>query len=289
MAGARSYRERIRQYASLGYLDVCYARIDADVTVEQMGAIKPVEAAVAKAAGQTHDGTLHKLAARQPDGFRIVNDPPLVSHATGNLAARLDEVLTRYRLTLPHDRRLVLERYRVADMARKVVGVGSVGLRCFIVLLVGQDDDPLFLQLKEARASALEAVLPKSRYTHQGRRVVTGQRIMQAASDMLLGWTRCGTTDYYVRQFRDMKFSLPLDKLDWLALASYAELCGWALARAHACSADAAAIGGYLGKRAIVDRALAQFALAYADQVERDHAALVAAVKHGDVPAETGV
>jgi hypothetical protein len=170
------------------------------------------------------------------------------------------------------------------------VGVGSVGLRCYVALLLGNDDDdPLFLQLKEARPSVLEPFLAKSPYGNHGKRVVSGQRIMQAASDLFLGWTRAGRVDYYVRQLRDMKCCVPTDDLDGDDLAAYGGLCGWALARAHACSGDPARIGGYLGPGDAFDRAVATFAVAYADQTERDHRALVAAAKAGRIPAERGI
>ena len=184
----------------------------------------------------------------------------------------------------------MLDRYRLEDVACKVVGIGSVGLRCFVLLLLGNDDDdPLFLQLKEARPSVFDPLLEGGPHPHQGKRVVSGQRILQAASDLMLGWTRVGRVDYYVRQLRDMKFSMPTEKFDADDLTVYGELCGRVLARAHACSGDPARIGGYLGRGDAFDRAVTAFAVAYADQTERDYAALKAAVKAGRLPAERGL
>lgn len=188
----------------------------------------------------------------------------------------------------------MLEGYNFADMAHKVVGVGSVGPRAWIILLLGRDDqDPLFLQAKEAKASVLERFLGKSAYRHSGERVVAGQRIMQAATDIFLGWHRVTGADgierdFYVRQLRDWKFSVDIAALDPRPLTTYGRLCGWTLARAHARSGDRIAIAAYLGKTDTFDKAVATFAIAYADQTERDHQALGAAVKSGRVQAETG-
>jgi uncharacterized protein (DUF2252 family) len=188
------------------------------------------------------------------------------------------------------EQRVLLNRYRVIDVARKVVGVGSVGTRCFIVLLLGKDHtDPLFLQVKEAQPSVLERHAGASPYPNCAQRVVAGQRLMQAASDIFLGWSRVDGVDYYVRQLRDRKYTPVVAAMDGMALSAYADLCGWALARAHARAGDAAQISGYLGKSPVFDEAIASFAAAYADQTERDHAQLVAAVKSGRVCAKTGV
>ena len=197
-----------------------------------------------------------------------------------------------YRATLPDYRQHLLDRYQLVDAARKVVGVGSVGTRCWIALLDGGgDDDPLILQVKEADASVLEAHLQPSAYPNHGRRVVEGQRLMQAASDMFLGWSSdpAGATNYYWRQLRDMKASADINAQPLSTFLAYAELCGITLARAHARSGDAAAISGYLGKGNKFADALARFATTYADQNDRDHAALQQAIKDGRVPAEPGV
>jgi uncharacterized protein (DUF2252 family) len=284
----RSYRRRMRELAAMRFLDAWYSRLDAADAVEYFDDERVIEEVIADGRRRTNVGTLPKLAEAVDGGYRLIYDPPLVSHHTQSLGNRLPEAWATYRASLSEDRRLLVDRYRLTDVARKVVGVGSVGLRCFVALLLGNDDDPLFLQLKEARVSVLEPLLTKSSYGNHGKRVVSGQRILQAASDLFLGWTRVGRTDYYVRQLRDMKISMPTEELDAGDLTAFGELCGWALARAHACSGDPARIGGYLGRGNAFDRAVASFAIAYADQTERDHAVLVAAVKAG-LPAEQGV
>ena len=288
MAGSQSYREHIRAYGALPYLEVWYSVIDAETTIAQFAHHpQPMEEAFAKGKRRTNETTLPKLAEYVGGGFRIAEDPPLVTHQRDVLARRLPEVLSAYRASLPDERRLLLDRYGVADLSRKVVGIGSVGLRCYVALLFGTDTgDPLFMQIKEARESVLAPIAGGRSRGHQGKRVVVGQRIMQAASDIFLGWTRCGRVDYFVRQLRDMKTSIALEDLDGRDLAAYAALCGWILARAHACSGDAAQIGGYLGKGDSFDHAITSFGEAYADQTERDHAALVAAVKAGRVQAQ---
>jgi uncharacterized protein (DUF2252 family) len=204
-------------------------------------------------------------------------------------------LIAAYRATLPADRRVLLDRFRFADMAHKVVGVGSVGTRAWILLLLGRDDeDPLFLQCKEAQASVLAPHLGASRFPNQGRRVVEGQRLMQAASDIFLGWIRATgldghERDFYVRQLWDWKVSADVEAMEPETLGAYARLCGATLARAHARCGDAVAIAAYLGSGDPADRALADFAEAYADQNERDHAALLTAIDAGRLDAQTGV
>jgi uncharacterized protein (DUF2252 family) len=233
---------------------------------------------------------------------RIISDPPLVvpideliPEATQqvSLEAQLSGMISTYGRTLETDRRFLLEQFDFCDMARKVVGVGSVGTRCWIVLMLGRDDaDPLFLQVKEAEASVLSRFAGVSRYTNQGQRVVAGQRLMQASSDIFLGWQRTEAgldgqpRDFYLRQLRDWKFSVDIENILPSGLRLYGELCGWTLARAHARSGDRIAIAAYLGGSEIFDRAVTQFAAAYADQNERDHAALVDAVASGRISAE---
>ena len=193
----------------------------------------------------------------------------------------------QYRETLPAERRVILDRYHILDVARKVVGVGSVGTRCAVVLLMADEHDPLLLQFKEAFPSVLERYAGKSRYSNHGERVVSGQRMLQSASDLFLGWTRDEEgRSYYFRQLRDMKMKIDLEsmtKSDWL---EYVEICGWTLARAHARTGDAALIGGYLGKNDVFDSSLEKFATAYANQAERDHASLVKAIKAGQLRAQ---
>ncbi len=196
-----------------------------------------------------------------------------------------------YLASLPEERRMIIFRYRSLDVAQKVVGVGSVGTRCAIVLTLGgaEGDDPLFMQIKEASASVLEPYVGASPYANHGERVVVGQRMMQAASDVFLGWSTYNGRDYYARQLRDMKFSAEVETMDTVLFTGYVELCAATLARAHARTSDPAQISGYLGKGDTFDRAIASFAEAYANQMERDHAALLASIKEGRVQAQTGV
>jgi uncharacterized protein (DUF2252 family) len=215
---------------------------------------------------------------------RIIDNPPLIYHPRQRikLGQRVKEMFHRYRLTLPEERRVILDRYHIVDIARKIVGVGSVGTRCAVVLLMADSGDPLFLQFKEALPSVLEPYAGRSRYAYHGERVVTGQRMLQAASDIFLGWTRDDQGhDYYFRQLRDMKMSVNVEDMpreDWL---EYIELCGQALARAHARTGSPARIAGYLGDNDAFDDEIGKFAMAYADQTEKDHATFVKALRAG--------
>ena len=233
---------------------------------------------------------------------RIITDPPLLVPVADLLPRQMDQeafeaqikdLIAKYRRTLETDRRYLLEQYEFADMARKVVGVGSVGTRCWIVLMLGRDEsDPLFLQIKEAEASVLSRFVGASKYTNMGQRVVAGQRLMQASSDIFLGWQRIEAgldgkqRDFYVRQLRDWKYSIAIEALIPRGMRIYGELCGWSLARAHARSGDRIAIAAYLGGSDVFDQAITRFAAAYADQNERDHQALVDAVASGRITAE---
>jgi uncharacterized protein (DUF2252 family) len=289
-AAVASYRTHMRTYGKMRFLDTWYSAIEAEELVERLHRPRISDRLVSEAKKKTNVGAFTKLAEQEDTTIRIANDPPLVTHRTYPIPQRLSDVWAVYRESLSPERRLLLDRYRLVDIARKVVGVGSVGLRCFVILLLGTDnEDPLMLQLKEARRSVLAPYGQRSAYVNEGKRVVVGQRIMQAASDLFLGWTHCGSVDYYVRQLRDMKVSVPIDRLDANDLSEYASLCGWALARAHACSCDPAQISGYLGAGDAFDRAVVDFAVMYADQTERDYTSLVKAVKSGRVPAETGI
>jgi hypothetical protein len=222
----------------------------------------------------------------------IDDDPPLLVRIPeeDEIRAQVYVILESYKRTLQEDRRHLLDRYRFVDTARKVVGVGSVGTRAYVVLLEGRDqDDPLFLQVKEADASVLERYVKSNTHEHHGHRVVAGQRLMQAASDIFLGWFRgTGGRDFYWRQLKDMKGSANVEGMAPDELIIYAGLCGWTLARAHARSGDRVQIAGYLGKSERFDGAIADFVEAYADQTERDHAALCAAVKSGRIPVDAG-
>ena len=241
---------------------------------------------------------LSKLAERVDGGYRIVSQPPVViplrdlapriGRSVDELEHVIHEQFRAYRQTLQDDRRQLLEKFEVVDMAHKVVGVGSVGTRAFIVLLQGRDhDDPLFLQVKEATASVLEDHLPRSRYRHPGERVVQGQRLMQAASDIFLGWSKGHEANRYLywRQLRDMKGSALVESMVPAALTFYAQVCGRTLARAHARSGDPVAVAAYLGKKDRFDQAVTDFSERYADQNERDYDAFAAAIRSGRLDA----
>jgi uncharacterized protein (DUF2252 family) len=293
-ASVASYRQRMAELSEMGELEVWYSRIgEAEVkgllSSARKRTTKKLSKNVQKARGRDSLHALSKLT-RVVDGRRMIDDDPplLVRIPEGDeIRAQVYAILESYKRTLQEDRRHLLDRYRFVDAARKVVGVGSVGTRAFVVLLEGRDrDDPLFLQVKEAGASVLEGHVPSGTHEHHGHRVVAGQRLMQAASDIFLGWFR-GTEgrDFYWRQLKDMKGSAKVEDMSPDELVLYAGLCGWALARAHARSGDRVQIAAYLGKSDRFDRAVADFAVAYADQNERDHAALCAAVESGRLPA----
>ncbi|HXX18058.1 MAG TPA: DUF2252 domain-containing protein [Candidatus Acidoferrum sp.] len=292
-SAVRSYRENMREYAGMHALDVWYSHLDAEILVEgaKTAAAKKRWRRIEKAAEhETADHVFPRITDVEKGRRRIVDQPPLVYHPPqmARIGKHLRDMFERYRRTLPEERRVILDRYRIIDVARKVVGVGSVGTRCAVALLMAGKHDPLFLQFKEARASVLEPYAGKSRYENQGERVVTGQRMLQSASDIFLGWTRDDDgRDYYFRQLRDMRMKIDLTAMsrqDWL---EYVALCGLALARAHARTGDPARIAGYLGKSASFDQAIEKFAIAYADQTERDHAALVKAIRAGRLPAQS--
>jgi len=306
-AGVRSYRTTIREFASMRTLDVWYARLELQTMFERWGEaagkkrVDKARRAVEKAETKDSLKALGKLTEIVDGEPRIVRDPPLVvpiedllpPAARDELVDAFRAILRSYRRSLPRDRRKLLERFTYRHAARKVVGVGSVGTRAWIILLTGRDeDDPLFLQAKEAQTSVLEPFLGKSEFANHGQRVVEGQRMLQASSDIMLGWDRVDgfdgvTRDYYVRQLWDAKGSAEVDTMDAKTLEIYAEICGWTLARAHARSGDAVAIGSYLGSGDTFDRALQAFAELYADQNERDFATLQEAVSSGRVVAQS--
>jgi uncharacterized protein (DUF2252 family) len=305
LAATASYREAMRGFSSLRNLELWYARLDVEAALarvesEDPAATKRLRKGVAKAHAKNNLRALERLTHVVDGELRIVSEPPLIVPAEELLpeaeAADLEQfllgVLVDYRETLQADRRHLLDGYRFRHLARKVVGVGSVGTRAWMVLMTGADDeDPLFLQAKEAEASVLEPYAGASRFHNHGRRVVEGQRLMQAASDIFLGW--CPATgidgkqrDFYVRQLWDGKRSVEVETLDPHGLEVYARLCGWTLARAHARSGDRVAIAAYLGGGDGFERAIAEFAERYADQNQRDHAALVAAIDRDRLAAE---
>ena len=305
----QAYREAIATFAVMGNLAVWYVRLDvADLESKFRGLaskeqLKRYEKNLAKTRTKDSLKAFSKLTTVVDGELRFMSDPPLItpieevfgSEDAHQMADQIATVIRSYRRTLPGDRRKLLERYRFVHAARKVVGVGSVGTRAWIALFVGRDTgDPLVLQLKEAQRSVLEPFLGKSDYANCGQRVVEGQRLMQASSDILLGWIRVeapegGTRDFYVRQLWDAKGSALVDAMEPDAMDYYAGICATELARAHARSGDAIALASYLGNGDTFDRAMAAFAEQYADQNERDYAELKAAVASGRITAQPGV
>ncbi len=314
MAGVAEYRNRIRQAAGMGALDAWYDHLEAgmllklvrqEVRVNRVSKkeARAFERDVSKAHTRDNTRVFTKRAAEVDGELRIVPDPPLIvpiedivtpGSEWEDPAPLIKKLLATYRRTLGNQHH-PLEEYRYVHAAYKMVGVGSVGTRCYIMLMLGRDhNDPLFLQVKEAQASVLEPFAGKSTYRHHGQRVVSGQRLMQAATDIFLGWIRIKgldglTRDYYVRQFHDWKGSADVDSMLVPGATLYARLCGATLARAHARWGDRIAMASYLGKGDAFDRAIASFSAAYADQNEKDYAAFAAAVGSGRLPAETGV
>jgi uncharacterized protein (DUF2252 family) len=306
VAAAREYREAMRRFAAMRNLEVWYARLDVErimSEIRSLGAktVKRAEKGIAKARAKDSLRALNRLTEGAGDELRIVSRPPLIvpveellpdAGQRQEVEDRIRSVLERYAESLKGDRRRLLAEYRFRHLAHKVVGVGSVGTRSWILLMTGRDDaDPLFLQAKEASHSVLEPYAGNSRFRNHGRRVVEGQWLMQAASDSFLGW--CTTTDddgmrrdFYVRQLWDGKGSIDVEAMPPSALEGYARMCGWTLARAHARSGDSVAIGAYLGSGGRFDDAMTEFASRYADQNERDHAALRAAIESGRLEAK---
>ncbi len=294
----QSYRENMQQFALMNHLDVWYFHLDVEGILALARGMagrkelqKRVERASERANKRTRIETFPKLTEAVNGQYRIKDEPPLIYHYDPLDTGEWRAMVLDYLASLPEERRMIIMRYRWVDIAQKVVGVGSVGTRCAIVLTLGgaEGDDPLFMQIKEASASVLEPHAGASPYANHGERVVIGQRLMQAASDVLLGWSIFNGKDYYVRQLRDMKFSAEVETMNPVLFTAYVQLCAATLARAHARTSDPAQISGYLGNRDVFDQAIASFAEAYADQTERDHAALLAAIKEGRVQAQTGV
>ena len=286
--GVREYRKAMLEFAETTALGVWYSRVDEHTTSVLRHGRSPaqLEQLFTSARRQTSQTALPALTELTKAGsWRIVDHPPLVTHdGIAEHRHELERLVRTYRDTLTDDRRVLLERFELRDFARKAVGVGSVGTRCYVALLVSDMDEPLFLQVKEADRSVLAPW--GGRWTaSEGRRVVAGQRIMQADSDIFLGWAEAEHLDFYVRQLRDMKGSANFATMRAGVLADYLRLCGWTLARAHARGGAAAEIAGYLGKGVAFDRALTRFSVAYADQTTRDHAALVDAERSGRIHA----
>ena len=299
LTAARTYHERMSEYAGQRDLDVWYARVSAEdalAVAKTAGTLQVKRTQHAVASARTRDNlqAFERLTTVVDGRRRIVDAPPLIVHLPAAEAA-IEQVVrdafAAYRRTLEDDRRVLIDRYSFVDMARKVVGVGSVGTRCFIGLFEGRDEqDPLFLQVKEAGPSVLEPFLGRSVFRNHAHRVVAGQRLMQAAGDIFLGWIEDAEgRHYYWRQLRDMKGSVEVTDVVPRGLVALAGVCGWALARAHARAGDRLTIAGYLGRSDRFDQAVADFATAYADQNERDYRRLLKAIETGEVKAETGV
>jgi uncharacterized protein (DUF2252 family) len=309
-ATVASYRQAMRAFAKMTNLEVWYAHADTDQLQDQFRSKmkarqrKLVDKGLAKAHTRDSMEQLGKLTAVVDGQPRIISNPPLLVPVDELLPDRMErsafesqinEILSKYRRTLETDRRHLLDQYEFSDLARKVVGVGSVGTRCWIALMLGRDHaDPLFLQVKEAEESVLSRFVGASKFTNQGQRVVAGQRLMQATGDIFLGWQQTKgldgqQRDFYVRQLRDWKFSVDTEAMVPYGMGLYGELCGWTLARAHARSGDRIAIAAYLGGSDVFDQAIRQFADAYADQNERDHQAVIDAVASGRIIAERGL
>jgi hypothetical protein len=285
-------------YASMRALDVWYDRIDMQRYADRSGDPGAVEIARKRMAERIEaekrktvpDHLYPKLVSEEGARPRIKDEPPLIFHPTAEMAPGLEsgyvQAIAAYRETLPEHTRTLFDRFRFFDLAFKVVGVGSVGTTCGVCLFMAADDDPLFLQVKEARASVLEPYAGKSLHPNHGQRVVVGQRIMQAASDVFLGWVRgLDGRHYYLRQLRDMKLSAIIEDWDTQMLRQYGRMCAHALARAHARSGDAAVISGYMGSGQTFDDAIGEFAVEYADQNRRDYRAFVRAIREGRITA----
>jgi uncharacterized protein (DUF2252 family) len=304
------YRTAMAKFAGMKNLDVWYSRFDVENVLQEFSSefkpkrIKRAEKQLAKARTKDSMAAFSKLTHAVNGHVRIVDQSPLIvpidqlaeGHERGETFEVIQEQVRRYRQTLEFDRRVLLEEFELTDVARKVVGVGSVGTRAWIALLLGRDgQDPLFLQIKEAEASVLEEFVGESQFSNHGERVVSGQRLMQAASDIFLGWLHVDAgidgmpRDFYVRQLKDWKGSAETGQMSPKALAAYGRMCGWTLARAHARSGDRIAIAAYLGNSDRFDRAILEFSKNYADQNERDYNALADAVKSGRIAAQTGL
>jgi uncharacterized protein (DUF2252 family) len=291
LASAESYRKHMREYEEMTALDVWYSHLNAALFIQRARtpqSAKRWRKLEAQAVLNTSGREFPAITVMRHGRLRIIDRPPLIYHPRemAALGKRVRKMFRQYRDTLPEERRILLDRYDLADVARKVVGVGSVGTRCAVALLIAGPRDPLLLQFKEAHTSVLSPYAGKSRYANQGERVVTGQRLLQSASDVFLGWTSDGQGhDFYFRQLRDMRMKIDIEKMskeDWF---EYVELCGWVLARAHARTGDPARIAGYLGKSEAFDEAIEKFAVAYADQTERDHASFLKAIRAGRIRA----
>jgi uncharacterized protein (DUF2252 family) len=294
-AAVAAYRTALARFAEMSVLETWYAKVTIDEVFAEYAhdpkALKFLKKSVERATQSTTEHVFHKVTTVTNGKPRITDQPPLLFHVESSeldMERDVRPFFANYRGTLTRDREALFDRFRLLDVAYKVVGVGSVGTRCFIALFGGVQDDHLFLQVKEARPSVLEGLAGPCPFTYNGERVVAGQRLMQSASDIFLGWARGGKDyDFYVRQLRDMKIAPDLTGYTPRTLVAYGHLCGRTLGRAHAKSGDAASLTGYLGATAVFDEAIADYALAYADQVEKDYEAFQAGIRAGRFPVET--
>ena len=290
----RAYREAIAGFSAMKVLDVWYAKLDIETILKNAPdaeAKRNRERIASEARAHVADYVFPKITRVQEGRRLIIDQLPLVYHPPPEeqIPEGIMAAFEQYRDTLSYERRVPLDRFHMEDVAMKVVGVGSVGTRCGMLLLMAEENDPLLLQVKEANPSVLEPYAGKSEFKHNGERIVIGQRLMQSASDMLLGWaTGKDKRHYYVRQLRDMKFALDISIMKPIHLTRYAEVCGWTLARAHARSGDASMIYGYIGKSDTFDRAIGDFSELYAEQTERDCELFLDAIESGEITAETG-
>jgi uncharacterized protein (DUF2252 family) len=289
-----SYHKRMYEFSTMRRIELWYTRVDLEIlrTVTDRDLLPRLDRAISRAQQRTSVYMFPKLTHVVNGQVRIKDDPPLIGHRPDEqISTQLSTFVAGYLESIREEQKTLLQWYRPIDLAWKVVGVGSVGIRCYIVLLLGggEENDPLFLQIKEARPSALEAYIGPGLYSNPAQRIVHGQRLMQSASDIFLGWTRFENVNYYIRQLRDMQWSGDATTMNLVRFTVYAQLCGWALARAHAHAGDPALISGYLGKSETFAQALAEFACAYADQNERDYASLVKAVEAGRITAITDI
>jgi uncharacterized protein (DUF2252 family) len=291
-----AYRTHMDEYARQRILAVWYAQLDRDLISADASRIlskkqqKKAQKALSKVKLKDSLRALRKLTKPANGTLRLAERPPVLEHVGQATKREIEQEMDAYLASLPSERRMLVNRFTILDYARKVVGVGSVGTRCYIVLMRGRTlKDPLFLQLKEAQASVLEAYGFRSEFRNHGERVVHGQRSIQAASDIFLGWFRVGGHDFYVRQLADEKGSVDVENMSAGYLKRYSGLCGWALARAHARTGNPARLAGYMGKGARFDDAILEFSRAYADQSERDHALLQLAIRAGRIVADDGV
>jgi len=309
LAGVERYRTAMREFAGQPFLTVWYAHLDVEDAIAQYRSqmkkkrVKATDKMVAKAHTEDSTKALRKLTTQADGRWRIISDPPLIEPVeevfpdkqASAIYEQIHQTLGNYQRTLQSDRKHLLERFTLVQVARKVVGVGSVGTRCWIALMdAGDGTEPLFLQPKEAVGSALAAYCGRSQYRNHGERVVAGQLLMQAESDIFLGWTHVTGPDgvdhdYYIRQLKDWKFSFPIEQMIPSGMAVYAQICGWSLARAHARSGDRIALAAYLGGSDTFAQAIADFAEKYADQNDRDYAALQGAVKDGRAKTTTDI